>query len=87
MNHYDLKKGLAIIEEKALLSDQFLSQQQPWTKTGNEQQKILQTSITMILDMAKHLEPFMPETAKTINNHFSKNKIVALKPLFPRLEK
>ena len=86
MNHSDLKNALRKnIVDLVDVGNQFLSETQPWTKTDGEQQEILQTAVSNILLIAKHLEPFMPNTAKTISAHFANKKITAFKPLFPRL--
>lgn len=87
MKKYDLKKALDITLDLVSICDQFLSETQPWKKEGSEQQKILQNTVTVILLIAQRLQPFMPETAQIIQKHFSQEKIVALKPLFPRLAK
>jgi methionyl-tRNA synthetase len=87
MNNYDLKGSLQNILKKITVADQFLSESQPWKKEGSEQQVLLQTSVTTILEIATQIEPFMPETATTIQKHFNRNQIAALSPLFPRLEK
>jgi len=54
---------------------------------SQEQKDILQNAVINVLTIAKQLEPFMPETSKTIIDHFSNSHISALKPLFPRLPK
>ncbi len=82
---YDLDRSLLWLKQQTMLADQFLSEQQPWKQTGGEQVKTLQSAIQKILEIAYHLQPFMPETSKNILNHFSQEKITALKPLFPRL--
>jgi methionyl-tRNA synthetase len=65
--------------------DKYLADQKPWTKSGAEQAKILEHAVQHILITAFHLRPFLPETADKILTHFTQPKIVALKPLFPRL--
>ena len=87
MNRFDIKEALREINKLINTGDQFLSETKPWTKTGNEQKEILQTAVSNILVIAKYLEPFIPKTSKTIASHFSQKQIVALKPLFPRLQK
>jgi len=68
-------------------ADGYLSTEQPWTKSGDQQKVILDKSVIMIKQIANDLLPFMPKTAQSIIEHFSEDKIVALKPLFPRLSK
>lgn len=67
--------------------DKYLATEKPWTKTDTEQEQILSHAVEKILTVAFHLQPFMPNTAAKILEHFSQPKITALTPLFPRLEK
>ena len=76
MNNFDLTQSLKQINDLVSLADQFLSENQPWKKEGNEQTDILKRSVEQIQEIVYHLQPFMPETAE---------KIVAIEPLFPRL--
>ncbi|MBU0578593.1 methionine--tRNA ligase [Patescibacteria group bacterium] len=85
MDNYDLSDGLNWIASIVAGTDKYLSETQPWKKEGNEQKEILTKAIQKIQIIAYHLQPFMPETADTILNHFSQLKITALTPLFPRL--
>lgn len=85
MLSYDLKEALELVLSLVSAGDQYLSETQPWTKTGVEQHDILQTAVTNILTIALHLKPFMPGTAAAISEHFGQTHISALKPLFPRL--
>ncbi len=100
MSVHDLKKGLELIwdEEKVLNDvgnelgvndlDKNLSDNKPW-KMQNEEaiEYLTDIAIPAILMIAVKLQPFMPETAENIITHFTNEKILALKPLFPRLEK
>ncbi len=88
MNHFELKETL----ETQVISlinqaDQFLSKEKPWTKTGSQQQQVLQQAVNQVLQIAYNLQPFMPDTARKILTHFNQHKITAFKPLFPRIEK
>ncbi|MGD9129560.1 MAG: methionine--tRNA ligase [Candidatus Woesebacteria bacterium] len=86
MTNFELNDALS--ETMLLISkeDQFLSEAKPWQLAGEDQALILANSATNILTIAHHLQPFMPETAQKILDHFNKKKIVALKALFPRLK-
>lgn len=86
MQEYDLKPALEMALAGITYTDQFLSETQPWKKDGGEQHELLQKAVSYILEVVVHLEPFMPETAKQIQQHFSAKNITALEPLFPRLE-
>lgn len=85
MKRFELKEALSVIINLISEADQYLSEQQPWKKTGTDQQAILEQALAKILIIATCLKPFMPQTATTILNHFQQPKIEALTPLFPRL--
>jgi len=87
MKSFDLKEALDLTLNNISQADQYLSENQPWKLEGSQQQEILQTAVYHILCIALQIKPFMPETAKEIQKHFTKENIVAFHPLFPRLEK
>ena len=86
MNKYNLSKGLKLILEEVGVLDATLSENKPWKMNEKEAKEyLIKLAIPAIQEIAKKLQPFMPETAEIILNHFSQLKITALKPLFPRL--
>ncbi len=85
MNDYDLKASLNWIIKNIATTDQYLSETKPWEKNDPDLHQILIKAVRMIQIIAYHLQPFMPQTAATILDHFSQVKITAMKPLFPRL--
>lgn len=85
MNDFDLKEALELTFEIISQTDQFLSENKPWLEVGVAQKEILETAVSNILQIALQLSPFMPQTAKEIQRHFSLEKISAIQPLFPRL--
>ena len=85
MDSYDLTDALRWIKGLITNTDQYLSKTKPWKKEGDEQKEILVAAVKKIQIISNHLQPFMPETAELILDHFSQLKITALKPLFPRL--
>lgn len=87
LSSYELKQALDLSVELITQTDQFLSENKPWTKTGDEQTEILQTAVANILGIAQQLAPFMPSTAQKIKTHFASEEIVSIDPLFPRLQK
>jgi methionyl-tRNA synthetase len=87
LEQMNIKEALEEIIKAIGEADGYLSTEQPWTKSGDEQKVILEQAIIKIKQIATDLLPFMPETATNILEHFSDDKIVALKPLFPRLNK
>jgi methionyl-tRNA synthetase len=85
MDNYDLARGLDLVNDQISSADQYLSENKPWKKEGDDQKEILVEAVKKIQSISYHLQPFMPETAEKILNHFSQSKIAALTPLFPRL--
>jgi methionyl-tRNA synthetase len=83
----DLSSGLEWITTSISQADAYLSKTQPWKVTDPAQRKlILIEAVKIIQYIAFHLQPFMPQTAQKIVNHFSAPTIVAFEsPLFPRL--
>ncbi|MCC6711628.1 MAG: methionine--tRNA ligase [Candidatus Pacebacteria bacterium] len=67
--------------------DQFLAKEQPWKQETTKAIEVLTQAISKIRALALILKPFMPEIAEKITHHFAQEKITALTPLFPRLEK
>ena len=65
--------------------DKHVNQETPWTRKGDELQKILQYEVDEIRSLAKKLKPFLPETAEKIEKQFAGPKIKSQKPLFPRI--
>lgn len=86
LDEFELSDALHLVSQKVASLDQFLSETTPWKKTGEEQTDILVVAVQRIIDIARHLQPFMPETAQKILTHFQTEKITALSPLFPRLD-
>jgi methionyl-tRNA synthetase len=84
MNQYQLSSALDWIWRQIKETDLLLSQQQPWQLEGQAKNQVLQEAVKRIRLIAKHLQPFMPETAITIQQHFSAT-VKQLAPLFPRL--
>lgn len=85
MSDFNIQKALSLILDMINGADLYLSENEPWKKEGQEQEKILQEAINRITTIASHLQPFMPETAEKIMNHFNSEHITAMDPLFPRL--
>jgi methionyl-tRNA synthetase len=85
LQDFELDTAAKWIWEQIANADGFLSAQQPWLLTGDEQSKVLVQAVNKILNIALHLQPFMPQTAEQILRHFQQERIMALQPLFPRL--
>lgn len=85
MDGFDLDKAIAETMTLVAELDKSLADSQPWKKEGEERKQILEAAVEQICLIAFHLQPFMPETAGKILEHFSQEKISAIEPLFPRL--
>lgn len=85
--NYSLTTALGMIKEMIQQGDKSLSKNKPWLLKGQLQADALRMAIDHLLVIGYHLQPFMPDTAQAILDHFSQPKISALKPLFPRLDR
>lgn len=86
MDKFELSKGLEDITAMITSTDKNLSENKPWKMETEDAKKYLtDVAIPAIQQIATKLQPFMPETAKTILVHFSSKEITSLKPLFPRV--
>jgi methionyl-tRNA synthetase len=83
----ELSAALEWLTNQVSEADQYLSTTQPWKESdAQKRQTILTESIHKILNVAIHLQPFLPQTSKKIIDHFSAPKISAFETaLFPRL--
>lgn len=66
-------------------ADQRVNETQPWKLEGIELKEVLDELVSLILDIAYNLQPFLPETSEKILKQFS-GKVVSATPLFPRLD-
>ncbi len=69
--------------------DQEIDTEKPWLKTKEMDKSELSTLLdrwcAALLEIAKQLRPFMPETAETIQQALTADTITKATPLFPRL--
>jgi len=71
--------------------NQYIEQKQPWavakTEDKSKLQQILAHQVAVLIEIAKLLEPILPDTADKINHVFKSGKIVQLDgTLFPKKE-
>lgn len=85
MNDLEIDLALKWLSAQIALTDQFLSEQQPWKQEGETQRATLVEAVKRLKTISYHLQPFMPETAAKVLAHFSQEKITSIQPLFPRL--
>lgn len=80
--------ALNFIWKKIAALDTFIEQEKPWQLIKEYKphiKDVLAHMIDQIQEIAGLLEPFMPETAKKIEEQFKGPKVTAQKPLFPRM--
>lgn len=93
LSEFRFNDALFIVWERITKLNLFIDEGKPWNllksqKSGASSQKlngILAHAVDQIQEIAGLLEPFLPETAKKIENQFKGPKIVSQKPLFPRM--
>ncbi len=85
MNNFDLNEALSYINTEVSNLDKFLATNTPWKKDGEEKKQILLTACQKIQTIAAMLIPFMPETAKKIQENFDGSVKAFSIGLFPRL--
>lgn len=86
LDKFNTKKAIDIVFGKIQALDEEIQNTQPFklVKTDPEKGKIIITNLVVCLhSIAKHLEPFLPETSKKIIEVIGKNKIPD-QPLFLR---
>jgi methionyl-tRNA synthetase len=65
-------------------ADQRVNETQPWKLQGTQLKEVLDELVSLILDAAYNLQPFLPETSEKILKQFS-GKVASQTPLFPRI--
>lgn len=65
-------------------ADQRVNETQPWKLEGIQLKEVLDELVSLIIDTAYNLQPFLPETSEKILNQFS-GKVTSTSPLFPRI--
>lgn len=86
LDEIELDLALKQIWEKIRSLDQYIEQEKPWSKTGDELKIILDKLVPEIRQVAFNLQPFLPDTAAKILEQFKGPKIASSAPLFPRLK-
>lgn len=93
---YRFNDALIWIQEKITRADKFIDQEKPWELLAKNEKNALHARqarlrealahlVDRVQEVAAMLEPFLPETAKKIEDQFKGPKIVSQRPLFPRL--
>src|SRR5258708_37205587 len=92
MYSYRFNDALSVIWKKITILDKYINQEKPWALLKDKNEKntakihgILSHAVDELQEIAALLEPFLPETAKEIEDQFKDPSINAKRPLFPRI--
>lgn len=86
LNNYEFNLALEEIWRDIKDLDVEINHEKPWALSKEKATPLLKELVQKINKIAFALKPFLPETASTIEKHFSANKITSFKkPLFPRI--
>ncbi len=84
--NFEFNQALDYLWNKIAGLDKLINLEKPWELNDEKSKIILATLVIGIIEIAYNLQPFLPETAEKILSHFSKEKITAIEPLFPRIK-
>jgi len=76
---FKFNEALIAVWELISFCDRYIEKEKPWE---SKDQKIISNSLFIVKEIAKLLEPFLPETSEKIFNQIKTKKS---KPLFPRI--
>ena len=83
---YKLNEALRWIWEEIDLINSRINKEKPWELKGEELKAALTAFIDLIDQILPNLKPFLPKTAKRIEEQFKGPKIKSAEPLFPRIK-
>lgn len=88
LSEYRLNDALSFVWAKITELDRYINNEKPWELAKQNSPKlknILSHVVDQIQEIAVLLEPFLPETARKIEEQFKGSRISSAKPLFPRI--
>ena len=88
LEEYRFPDSLAFVWQKITDLDRYINDEKPWELAKTNTQRlvsVLAHCVDQIQEIGILLDPFMPETSEKILEQFKGPKIIAQKPLFPRL--
>ena len=84
---FRVDKILQNIWQELASLDKHINENEPWAIEDKKKLKeILSHEVLQVRKVAKQIEPFMPDTAKKIQEQFGQEKIRAQAALFPRIK-
>lgn len=81
LDNFKFNEALAVIWELISFCDKYIEKERPWEKSDNRL-SVINDLLFALSEIAKMLQPFLPETAEKITTQLKKGKG---KSLFPRL--
>ena len=84
LSEFKFNEALSWIWKIIQRADMRVNETQPWKLEGAELKEVLDELVSLILDVAYNLQPFLPETSEKILKQFE-GKVVSGSPLFPRI--
>ncbi len=88
LSEYRFNDALFTVWEKIARLDKFINNEKPWVMIQNIDPRVkavLAHAVDQVQEIAALLEPFLPQTAKKIEEQFKGPKIETRSPLFPRI--
>lgn len=84
---FKFNDALSFVWAKITELDKYINVEKPWTLSAGDSKlkPVLSHAVDQIQEIAALLEPFLPETAKKIEEQFKAPKITAAQSLFPRI--
>lgn len=86
MEKFKIRPAIEFILNETKLLDKKISDQEPWKLEADKLHEFLVAVVEKIRQITTDLEPFAPALADKLREHFMKEKISKIAPLFPRLE-
>lgn len=91
MKNGDTKLAFDEIFKACSIANEYIEEAKPWQlakeNKDEELQNILGSLVNHLKTIAINLSPFLPQTSKTIQEHFNNSKITKLSPIFVRIIK
>lgn len=82
---YLFAEALGGIWKKVRSADLVINEKKVWGLSGENQKQVLEELVDIVRQIAVDIEPFLPETAKKIQDQFGQRKIKKSAHLFQRL--
>ena len=82
---YRLKDAADSVWLKVIELNKTVTDKKPWILAEAEKTTVMQSIVESLVQLSFDLQPFMPKTAKTLLEYFSRDTIDPIQPLFPKL--